>query len=129
MIHVLYIDKPCIRDQRQCWQCKEKCEVRIMSLGDKRRKFTRMISELVLWIFEQGYECYYGDVKAVTGHKKNSLHYIGLAADLNLFKDGKYLDKTEDHEFAGKKWESMGGAWGGRFQDGNHYSLEYEGMK
>jgi hypothetical protein len=26
-------------------------------------------------------------------------------------------------------WESIGGSWGGRFNDGNHYSLEHRGMK
>jgi D-alanyl-D-alanine carboxypeptidase-like protein len=60
---------------------------------------------------------------------RNSLHEIGLAIDLNLFRDGKYLDKTEDHRRLGERWEAMGGAWGGRFGDGNHYSLEHEGRK
>jgi hypothetical protein len=49
--------------------------------------------------------------------------------DLNLFKDGKYLALTEDHKPLGEWWESQGGAWGGRFNDGNHYSLEHEGIK
>lgn len=29
----------------------------------------------------------------------------------------------------GEYWESIGGAWGGRFNDGNHYSLGHGGRK
>ncbi len=48
-----------------------------------------------------------------------------LAIDLNLFRDGRYLETTEDHAPLGLFWESLGGTWGGRFRDpdGNHYSL------
>jgi hypothetical protein len=60
---------------------------------------------------------------------RNSLHEVGLAVDLNLFRDGKYLASTEDHLPLGKKWEEIGGTWGGRFGDGNHYSLEFGGRK
>jgi hypothetical protein len=63
------------------------------------------------------------------GHMKGSLHYIRLAQDLNLFKDGKFLSSTEDHKELGLWWESIGGSWGGRFNDGNHYSLAYGGKK
>lgn len=62
-------------------------------------------------------------------HMPNSCHYYKLAADLNLFKDGRYLTKTEDHKPFGEYWESLGGAWGGHFGDANHYSLEHGGRK
>lgn len=58
-----------------------------------------------------------------------STHLLCLAVDINLFKDGVYLDKTEDHTPLGEFWESIGGTWGGRFKDGNHYSLEHNGVK
>jgi len=29
----------------------------------------------------------------------------------------------------GLYWESIGGSWGGRFGDGNHFSLEHEGRR
>ena len=61
--------------------------------------------------------------------KRWSNHKVRLALDLNLFKDGRYLSATSDHEPLGEYWESIGGAWGGRFDDGNHYSLEHEGHK
>lgn len=61
--------------------------------------------------------------------KLNSLHKLRLAVDFNLFRYGKYLVKTEDHLPLGLYWEAIGGTWGGRFGDGNHYSLEHNGMK
>ena len=59
----------------------------------------------------------------------NSLHCERLAIDLNLFKDGQYLQHDLDHEPLGLWWEAQGGSWGGRFGDGNHYSLEHNGIK
>jgi hypothetical protein len=40
-----------------------------------------------------------------------------------------YLKETKDHAFLGEFWEEMGGSWGGRFNDGNHYSLEHNGRR
>ena len=100
-----------------------------MTLGQKQRKFTRMIGLLIAKAYELGYELSFGDAWAKTGHKVGSCHYIRLAVDLNLFKDGVYLRETEDHLTLGEYWESIGGSWGGRFKDGNHYSLEHEGRK
>jgi hypothetical protein len=100
-----------------------------MTLGDTQRKFTKMTALLILYAYERGYELTFGDAWARDSHSDNSCHYIRLAIDLNLFKDGVYLTKTEDHTFLGEFWESIGGAWGGRFRDGNHYSMEYKGRK
>ena len=111
-----------------------------MTLGEKQRKFTLMIAQLIQWAYEQGYELTVGDayrdprLHGQVGEKKGygasgSVHKQRLAMDLNLFKDGKFLTATEEHKPLGEKWESMGGSWGGRFEDGNHYSLEHEGRK
>jgi hypothetical protein len=113
-----------------------------MSLGKEQRKFSIMIARLVMYAYAAGYETSKGDgyrdprVFGKVGEKKgyghaSSAHKLRLAEDINLFKDGEYLTKTSDHEFLGIKWESMGGSWGGRFKnpDGNHYSLEYKGIK
>ena len=98
-----------------------------MILLQRQQKFTRMTSLLILFAYEQGYQLTYGDAARIDGkgHKKNSKHYTRLAVDLNLFKDGKYLNKTENHIELGVFWESIGGVWGGRFKisDGNHYEL------
>lgn len=65
---------------------------------------------------------------------KSSLHRIGLAVDLNLFKDGRYLTNSEDHAPLGAYWKTLHPLcrWGGDFKpkpDGNHYSIEYQGVK
>lgn len=110
------------------------------TLGQKQRRFSKMIATLILWIYDQGYEVTLGDafrderVFGPIGVKKGygnprSGHKIRCAQDLNLFKDSKWLTNTEDHLFIGEKWESMGGSWGGRFGDGNHYSLEHNGVR
>lgn len=100
-----------------------------MTLGEKQRKFVRMLADLIIFAYGHEYELSCGDAWAKDGHKKNSNHYIRLAIDLNLFKDGVWLKKTTDHLPLGEYWESIGGSWGGRFNDGNHYSLEHEGNK
>jgi hypothetical protein len=91
-----------------------------------------MVADLIIYAYDNGYELTFGDAyrsPQVTYGHKNSLHRQRLAIDFNLFKDGKYLSKTSDHEPIGLYWESIGGTWGGRFRDGNHYSLEFNGMK
>ena len=110
------------------------------TLGSKQRRFTLMISKLIQHAYESGYELTFGDayrdprLHGQVGEKKgygatNSVHKDRLAVDFNLFKDGKYLAATEDHKQLGEFWESIGGSWGGRFEDGNHYSLEHQGRK
>jgi hypothetical protein len=61
----------------------------------------------------------------------SSNHKQRLAIDFNLFKDGVFLQGTEDHRPLGEYWESLDPLcrWGGRFNDGNHYSIEHEGIK
>lgn len=97
-----------------------------MTLGQKQRKFTIMVSMLIQHAYFKGYELSFGDAYATSGHRKGSLHYRRLAIDLHLFKDGKYLRKTSDHEFLGKFWKALDkeATWGGDFRnkDGNHYS-------
>lgn len=103
-----------------------------MSLGNKQRKFSLMIAQLIVWAYEQGYEVTLGHALRCPDcpvGRKTSLHKSKLAVDLNLFKDGVYLTTTEDHRPLGEKWESMGGSWGGRFNDGNHYSIEHQGRR
>ena len=97
-----------------------------MTLGQKQRKFTLMLSHLIRWAYEHGYELTTGDAYAKTGHVKGSWHYKRLAMDLNLFKDGVYLRTTKAHQPLGDYWKSIGGTWGGDFRrkDGNHYSLD-----
>jgi len=112
-----------------------------MKLSEKRILFSRLISELVLWASARGLDLAYDQVKrtqveaaanakAGTGIK-NSLHLIGLAADLNLYVRGEYQSTTAAHKVIGEQWKTMHplARWGGDFNDGNHYSLEHEGVK
>jgi hypothetical protein len=110
------------------------------SLREKQSRFVLMVSKLIQKAYAMGYELTFGDayrdprVFGKMGERKgygesNSNHKQRLAIDLNLFKDGKFLSTTDDHAPLGVFWESMGGTWGGRFNDGNHYSLEHNGMK
>jgi len=94
-----------------------------MTLRQKQSKFAKMIPLLILFAYEKGYEVTFGDFYAKAGHRRWSFHYKKLAADLNLFKNGRYLRSTKSHEPLGLFWESIGGTWGGRWGDGNHYSL------
>jgi hypothetical protein len=100
-----------------------------MTLRQKQSKFVEMVARLIDFAYGHGYELTFGDAYATNGHMPQSNHYIRLAIDLNLFQDGIFLTSTEAHKPLGEYWESIGGAWGGRFQDGNHYSLEHEGRK
>lgn len=100
-----------------------------MTLREKQSNFTRMVADLIMFAYDSGYELTFGDAYALTGHMAGSLHGMRLAVDLNLFRDGKYLSSTEDHRKLGEYWESIGGSWGGRFRDGNHYSLEHGGKR
>ena len=96
-------------------------------LGDKRKLFTKCVVQLLKHMIEDGCDPMIG--KDGLKHMKNSLHYEGLAIDIDLIRDGKYLDKTSDHEPYGIFWESLHAdcRWGGRFNDGNHYSVTYGG--
>ena len=101
----------------------------IEMLSNKQSRFTRMVGLLITFATLRGYDLTFGDAYATFGHMVNSLHYSRLAVDFNLFKDGKYLTSTESHKPLGLYWESLGGSWGGRFGDGNHYSLEHQGRR
>jgi len=100
-----------------------------MKLRELQSFFAQNIGHLIEFAYDNGYELTFGDTYPYKEHKKGSLHELGLAIDLNLFKDGKYLSKTDDHLILGEYWELLGGSWGGRFGDGNHYSMEYNGRK
>ena len=111
-----------------------------MTLQQKQAKFAQMVARLIDQAFAMGYEVTIGDAyrdprvfgnigqRLGYGHPK-SAHKYRLAIDLNLFQNGRFLQSSEDHRPLGEWWESQGGTWGGRFDDGNHYSLEHEGVK
>jgi len=94
-----------------------------MALSDEQQDFVRAVGHLLIYAYSLGYEITFGDTyPGKYDHKEGSFHEKGLAIDINLFKDGQYMRRTEDHRPLGKYWELLGGSWGGRWNDGNHYS-------
>jgi hypothetical protein len=100
-----------------------------MTLGQKQELFSQLIAEHITWLNQEGYKVrggdWYAKMRNPLEHKKDSLHYLKCALDINLFKDGNFLLRTEDHKASGEKWESrhLMCRWGGRYSDGNHYEL------
>ena len=106
------------------------------TLRQKQSRFALAAAKLVLHIYEQGYQVTHGDayrdarLHGNLGERKSyshpySMHKLRLALDLNLFRNGAYLDTTEAHRPIGEWWERQGRdhRWGGRWGDGNHYSI------
>lgn len=106
------------------------------SLRQTQHDFARLIPRLIDKAIELGYEVTLGDayrdprVHGTLGVRKSyshpySAHKLRLAIDLNLFRDGEYLETTDDHRPLGEWWEQqdLRCRWGGRFDDGNHYSF------
>ena len=99
-----------------------------MTLRQKQSNFVSMVSDLIRYAYANGYEMTFGDAYATSGHMDNSNHYLRLAIDLNLFKDGKWLSDGTGHDFLHDYWDSIGGAK--RIpNDLNHYSLEHNGRR
>jgi len=121
-----------------------------MTLGEKQRLFMRLLPRLLDKLHELGFEASIGDAfRDERSHGKMgeriaygnaySAHKMRLAIDLNLFIDPdgdgplptNYLKDTESHRALGEWWEAQHEfcCWGGRFNDGNHYSITHEGVK
>lgn len=95
-----------------------------MPLQPIQSRFCIEAAKLILVAESMGYQVTFGDAyrdERCDYGSPTSAHKKRLALDLNLFKDGKYLDKTSDHARLGAYWESIGGIWGGAWDDGNHY--------
>ena len=118
-----------------------------MTLREKQSAFVVLISRLIQRADQLGYELTFGEVyrtpeQAALNAKHgvgiaNSLHTKRLAVDFNLFQKGIWLNRSEDFKPLGEYWESLSTAdlkccWGGRFAslpDGNHFSIEHEGVR
>ena len=110
--------------------------------GEAQQLFMRLLPRLIDYCHAQGYELRGGDLyrdprvfgeigeRLGYGHPRSG-HKRKLAIDLNLFRGGVYLNKTEDHAAIGAWWKKQHPLcrWGGDFEDGNHYSLEWDGIK
>jgi len=132
-----------------------------MTLGDKQQRFAHLLATFILSLYEiEGNEVRvtFGQVfrtpeqqeiyiKQGKSKTKNSQHLVRLAADLNIFIDGKYITGSTEDEKAylmilGVKWEELclyaglTPEWGGRFGvqskeyattvgwDSNHFGIK-----
>jgi hypothetical protein len=98
-------------------------------LWEKRALFTKLLPMLINKMIFEGYVPLLG--KDGLKHKIGSLHYEGLAVDIDLFKGGVYLEDGKDHIQFGEYWESLHPdcANGRSWDDSNHYSIKYMGRK
>lgn len=115
-----------------------------MTLREKQCEFSILVARLIAEIYQRGYCCTLGEAyrspeeaarlaKAGKGIAA-SLHTQRLAIDLNLFKGDAYLADSEAHKPFGEWWEAQSTnaiqcCWGGRFGDGNHYSVSHGGRR
>lgn len=118
-----------------------------MNLVEKQQVFSVLLAKLIFEIYGMGMKCTIGEVWRSPAEAKrlgfeNSLHPLRLAVDINLFIDGKYTKRSEDYEELGRIWKGYSTElftcrWGGDFidedgeplPDGNHFSIEHNGVK
>lgn len=128
-----------------------------MNILSAQKIFSTRLCRFVLLLNSRNYEITFGEIwrsdetarlyeKLGKGISK-SLHRQRLAADLNLFKAGKWLTEPEEYEEAGELWKQMSSEylthfWGGDFKkvdpatgelkpapDAYHFSIGWEGIK
>lgn len=123
-----------------------------ISLQQKQARFSQLAARLIQEADRMGYDVTLGEAwrSAETASFKvklnaekgigiaKSLHRLRLALDLNLFikATGQFLTRSAEYERLGLWWESQSTGelrcvWGGRFKrvDGNHFSIEHEGVQ
>lgn len=112
-----------------------------MTLRQKQSLFVELTARLINFAIGEGYQLTFGETYRSPEEAKrladaglgiaNSLHTQRLAIDLNLFKGGVFKTTKEAHRPLGEFWKSLHPLcrWGGDFGDGNHYSIEHNGIK
>ena len=106
-------------------------------LKNTQYRFSEKLNELILWLYNNGYNVRYGDTWRSTdplkcpscdklhsyqdllfynkrSKVKSSKHNDRLAADLIIEKNGQNIPDAEWLEI-GARWEELGGKWGGRW--------------
>lgn len=122
---------------------------RVHELIARQKLFTGLKAQLVIYALAQGYELTeaegsvlpHRDVE-VAGkvivardrvHRHNSLHYSRLAIDFVLFVNNRHIADGGHPAWKelGEYWESLHplARWGGYFDDANHFSITFEGVK
>lgn len=113
-----------------------------MTLREARVLFSQLVGQLPRKAQELGLELAFDQLKRPPELAKlyeaqgigvaKSAHLNGLAVDVVLYRDGKYLSQSVDYAELGAWWKTLHPycRWGGDFtkRDGNHFSLEFEGV-
>lgn len=109
-----------------------------------QEEFSQSVARLIQYASALGYGITFGEAyrtpeQAALNAKSgagisNSLHIDRLAIDLNLFRDGAYINDDTGHRELGAWWKTLGPRykWGGDFstrKDYNHYSLSPDGVR
>lgn len=118
-----------------------------MTLREKRVAFTLLVAEMIHEATVLGYEVALNEVlrsqAAATANAQagtgitHSLHLLGLAVDIALYRGGEYLQLSDQYRELGLWWEAQSTAeytlcWGGRFttlKDGGHFSMMHNGIR
>jgi hypothetical protein len=114
-----------------------------VTLSEQRRLFAKNLAELIDFIYASGDECEIEEVKRSAAQAQqnaasgagiaNSLHILGLAADLSLFVADDFTSSLEDYRRYGDYWKKLHplNRWGGDFSkpDADHFSSERDGVR
>ena len=115
----------------------------------KRCRFSHALGLLLMYAKQQGMDVAVDQVKRMQSEAdanassgagiSNSLHLLGLAADLLVYVGGLYLREGSQYAKLGTFWKSLGDdhRWGGDSRDKNgnpkpdlgHISIEHNGVK
>ena len=114
-----------------------------MTLVEQQQLFVVLVGALIQWATSHGYGLTFGEAYRTPEQASwnaqhgtgiaASLHMQRLAIDLNLWIDGNYQIDSAAYAPLGEYWEQLHDRcrWGGRFDrpDGNHFSLEWRGVR
>ena len=111
------------------------------TLGQKQRRFVKMLGALIDWAYQNGYELSEGEGKRTQQQAmwdaahgsgiQHSNHIIQLAHDFNVYKNGVWLSDAKQYPDLCAYWKSLapdacaGADWG----DSDHFSIAYQGRK
>lgn len=120
-----------------------------LTVGQRQELFMECLGKLIAWAYASGYQMRGGELQRTAAEAstnaaqgdgiKNSLHVMQLAVDINLFRNGEWLNTLDAQRPVGAYWKSLHPlcCWGGDFHDAqgrpkpdaDHYSVTYGGRK
>ena len=106
-----------------------------MTYKEARVKFSLLIAQQLLDMNMGDYTAAFNEgmdriteKDPTSDHAEHGFHPLGLAMDIDLYWKGTYQVTTEAHKAFGEMWEKRYPLcrWGGRWNDGNHYELNWK---